>query len=103
MLRCYYNPFLQDIYKRNQQDAWNFDLLKCSAVLYHLARMLHPNVGCHTGLMFHCSIKLLSLSPLSQFSQAREAGSQSGLLQTPLRQNLYMLAHSKDNYDIVSV
>lgn len=49
---------------------------KCSVVLYLVARMLHPDVRCHIGLMFRHSIKLLTLSPLSQFSQAREVGSQ---------------------------
>lgn len=103
MLRYDYNSFLRDIYKKNQQDAWNFFLSKCSVVLYLVARMLHPDIRCHIGLMFHHSIKLLTPYSLSQFSQAREAGSQLGLLQTPPKQNLYMLSHCKDNYDIVSV
>lgn len=53
-----------------------FFFSKCSVVLYLVARMLHPDVRCHIGLMFRHSIKLLTLSPLSQFSQAREVGSQ---------------------------
>lgn len=96
-------PFTSRYLREEPTRCLELDLLKCSAVLYHLARMLHPDVGCHIGLMFHCSIKLLFLSLLSQFSQDREAVSHSGLLQTLPKQYLYMLAHSKDNYDIVSL